>query len=137
MNDKVTVTLDSENIPKEFVQLPIDLSYSMTYNELYVVQGTKPSKADEEDSQEDTLEHIGRESTVESVFKVNKETLESEYNLITLNLEKIKVINLRDVVSRGEKAIQPADLQYITEGSFHLSRKSGRDAQETRSVAPF
>lgn len=122
LNDKVNVTLDAENIPPGFVVIPIDLSYSMTYSELYVVQGPKNAAATDDDSHEDLLEAMGKEMAVESVFKVNRETLENEYNLVTLNLEKIKVINLKDVVTRGDRSIKQTDLQFITEGSHSLAR---------------
>lgn len=121
LNDKVNVTLDPENIPRDYVQLPIDLGYSMTYNELYVVNSLKNGKPGDEDSLEDgpALEDIDKDCTVESVFKINKETLETEYNLITLNLEKIKMINLKDVVAREDKSITSNDLQYLSDGTQH------------------
>lgn len=126
LNDKIQVTLDSENIPKEYVALPIDLSYIMTYNELYVVQGSKPSKPGHEDLDDDqsALDDLDKDCTVESVFKINKETLETEYNLITLNLEKIKVINLKEVLAREEKVIKQSDLQYLNDGRLFSSEKS-------------
>ena len=120
LNEKVNVTLDPENIPRGYVQLPIDLSYSMTYNELYVVNSIKNGKPGDDDSLDDSpvLDEIDKECTVESVFKINKETLETEYNLITLNLEKIKMINLKDVVARDNKVITSDDLQYENEGTL-------------------
>jgi hypothetical protein len=117
--DTVKVTLDPENIPRDFVELPINLSYCMTYNELYVVNSLRNGKPGDEESQEDgpILEDIDKDCTVKSVFRINKETLETEYNLITLNLEKIKMINLKDVIDRDDKSKTSGDLQYLNDGT--------------------
>ena len=118
LNQKVKITLDRDNIPKDYTLVPIDFTYLMTYNELYVVSDSKANKDNNEVSGDDgpLLDDIGKEASIESTFKINKETLEFEYNLMTLNLEKIRIINLKDAIGREDKTIRDSDMQYITEG---------------------
>ena len=91
----------------------------MSYSELYVVRYSKANKDSNGVSRDDgrlLLDDIRKENTIAATFKVNKETLEFEYNLITLNLGNIRVINLKDVILREDKTIRDSDMQYIPEG---------------------
>jgi len=118
IRDKVSITLDVENIPPNYKHIEMDLSYIVTYNEFYLInggdfagsQGNNGNSDDESYLSLDAKDDFNKDTTVENVFAINKETLERDYNLTTLQLEKVRTVNLKPVIERESKQISELDV---------------------------
>ena len=104
IKERITITLDTDNIPKDYFQAELGENYFMTYSELFISNHTaapEPKSDCEEESDEGDAPD--KESNIEELFQINKEMLEREYNLTTLNLEKIAMVNFKEILSRNGK----------------------------------
>lgn len=118
IKERVTITLDTDNIPKEYFQADLGESYFMTYSEFFIsnLQSAAPDPKSEAEDSEDG-DAPDKESNIEELFQINKEMLEREYNLTTLNLEKIAMVNFKDILSRQNKHINDDDIVLPTEST--------------------
>ena len=114
------ITLDPENVPKEFVLVEIDSSFYMPFNELYVMRDTSgggdTKNNQSEDEELEVSDEADKRQVKEYIFRINRESLERDFNLTTLSLEKIQVINMKEVVRRNDGNIYDNDMALISEG---------------------
>lgn len=137
IKEQITITLDTDNIPKEYFQAELGENYFMTYSELFISNHStvQDQKSDlEEDSDEGDAPD--KESNIEELFQINKEMLEREYNLTTLNLEKIAMVNFKDILSRTNKQINDEDIVLPTESSHCSPRRHARRPRKERGYHP-
>lgn len=113
LNDRFKITFEQENIPEGYEELVLDESFFLPYTEIYLKEDNQMDR-DEQDS--NIEEFCDIEKSLDAIFRVNKETLEKEYNLVTLNLETIKVIDLKEIVKKEKIVITEDDLVYLHEG---------------------
>ena len=125
-SDRIQMTLDTDTIPMDHYKLlEVDSSYIITYGQFQMQNSLNQSSeiADEKlfnkkdnDNLEETDEMAEdqlKDQTVEETFRINTELLEKEYSLTTLNLNKIKIINLKGVIQREDKTITDEDMMFI------------------------
>lgn len=124
IKERISITLDTDNIPKDYFQVECDSSYFMTYSQMYMenvgIGGQTQAGQSEEEEGGDYVDGLEKESLIEELFRVNKETLEREYNLTTLNLEKISMVNFKGAMMRPNKEIRDEDVVFPTDGTFLL-----------------
>ena len=139
LNNQVSMSLDADNIPKDYRNADFDMGYLMSYSELYVNDGADSRRHLDDDMTADDsfdpFEDCDRDANNEAVFRINKQTLQEEYNLVTLNLEKVHMINLKDVVERHDRVIGPSDLQLVADWSKLGNRETQAELLRKREQA--
>jgi hypothetical protein len=111
IKERITITLDTDNIPKDYFQAELGENYFMTYSELFISNhSAAPEPKSDLEEESDEGDAPDKESNIEELFQINKEMLEREYNLTTLNLEKIAMVNFKEILSRANKQIYDDDI---------------------------
>ncbi len=116
--NRMLLTLDPESIPmKEYTHIEPDTQYFMTYSQFFMensAQLEQPAEdLYEEKDEPEIADESGKVAPFEQVFKVNRESLEAEFSLTTLNLNDIKIINLKKAAERPDKNLTDEDMDFI------------------------
>jgi hypothetical protein len=124
--------LDSDNVPiDEYCRVELSSQYLLAYNEYYLSNPTSglTKSLDQQICEEDLLdddaadeaEYLNNQDTkpLESIFRINGESMEQEYQLTTLVVGKKKTVNLKQVVERKAQEIKDSDvMEFEPEGSI-------------------
>jgi hypothetical protein len=132
-SSRIELTLDSDNVPvDEYSCIELTSQYLLAYNEYYLsnpASGLAKSLDQQtyeddmlDDDAADEAEYLNNQDTkpLESIFRINGESMEQEYQLTTLVVGKKKTVNLKQVVERKAQEIKDSDvMEFEPEGS-HL-----------------
>lgn len=123
-SSRIEITLDADNIPAdEYVKVELNSQYLLAYNEYYLSHphsgpfnsqdsNTQGEEDAGDDDAVDEAEYIENHNTkpFESIFRINGESMEQEYQLTTLVVGKKKTVNLKQVVERKSQEIKDSDI---------------------------
>lgn len=108
-NQYISIMINSGQFPPEFSKLEVTSQLCSSYSQFKKICDDA-ANTDLNQPDEEVQPHAANEGSTTSVFKVNKESLEKDYNMIELLLQNYNQIDLEKLRNLRGQAFQESDI---------------------------